>query len=1753
MRRLVIGVTLLAAISFGYTLFTESFDAAWSPNTPPAGWRIYHSDPLNVGDDDWHRDSGRAPWDGHLTPFAAILPSVTQDATPDSLISPILDCRGYDHVTLRCSTNFLDATPNPYAAQIAYSVDSGLTFPYVLQTYNAATGTICESLVLDQARDRAGVVVAWVFNGDLNDITSWYVDDVTVTGDSLYLWDIKAGPIVTPGAAVVRTGLFAPTCRFRNLGDTIQRAIPVACSLYDNLGNGLAGWTATLDSLWSGWPETVAVFAPAYSLTPGDYSIKFWCYADSDLNRANDTAQMGFQAVNLYDMATTAIAWPGDTIWPGYLSPSARFRNLGDTVQTVVPVACTLYDNAMNVVATWNDSIGPIQPSAETLLSFTPPFHASPGNYFIRFWCSADSDYVRANDTLGRNFAAWTPPGVLFAEDFDTTWSTNNPPPGWRIIHSAPGDSGRDDWHRENANTAPWTNHPTPFAAIGPIMTPDAPPDSLISPTINCAGYRNITLVCSTYFYRWSSQPYIARLIYSINGGATWLTLHDYYVGSSPGPVLESLDMDQAAGKPNVKLAWVYDGDINYIQWWSVDDIMVFGDPMPAWDVWCRRINQPPLRMTPGPLQPAARFRNLGDSIQYNVPVACSLYDNAMVGLAAWTDTIDTLLPQTGEKVGFFDPPYNLPLGQYFIKFWCAADSDYDRSNDTLTRSFQATLQKELSYDDGSAAEYKSWPVGHYGWGVKLNADTFPVYIESLKVRLEAPSDPNYCGYQLAVFLDDGTGQPGKLYLKTPIQYATAGTAAWNSVFLADTGEQLVMPTGQFYVFYLQVGEPPECPALGRDASRDTTASYWEYRNGTFRPDSTPGDFMIRAVVNLAPVTPALVDLRALYVDQPLYDFVQRPFDAPITPKARADNFGSQTVSPATIQCDILGPGGVLLYSNVQALDSLVPGQDTLVTFPNWVPTTAERCTVVLRTSITGGPDSVPQNDEKRFSLDVLKGAYTGSSALRYGWIDSDTTGGPTFAWIDTNGFNRVALGDNSFINIYFEPGMHFPYYDSTYDYVFVSANGWVALGSSSPGGTLDTVPDKLPIPAAPNRCIYAWWDNLTQAPDFGDGMVYYRRFGVEPNRYMVLVFENVNRVGTDSANGITFELIFRENGTILCQYKDVVTGDLNFDNGKNASIGLENKDGTDGLNYLYARPPMSTAVHDLANRLSPGRAILFQPETRDAAALEIVRPAGYEFPGLITPQAKIQNYGTITDSIRVFMHIGLVYAQDTLITGLAPGESTIVSFESFNPWDAQLGTYTAVCSVRMVGDVDSSNNATSKFVTVATWVRRADIPAQYRKRKVKNAGLCYAPTTGRLYALKGSNSADFWTYSIASDSWDTLASVPLAPSGSKPRDGAHLTFDPSHGNLGSIWALKGGGRPDFYRYDIATDTWYTQKSAVVTYQHLPPPGFRDYRAPKKGAAIEYVPEQGAQGSVFVIPGSGTNYIWYYDIAGDSWTYPHDTLTQAGVMYWPPYDVPYGQYGTRCKFGSDLAYLNGKLYVLKGSGTLEAYGFTPGLPPSDDPWRDTLDQVTFKGPRYRNVKAGGSLVGNGDRLYALKGGNTQEFWRYRVDKDTWHQLTDIPLALSGKRVKVKRGSGMASVDSTIYCLKGSTSYEFWQYKPGADTVPWFLGDRPDREGVMADKVMLDLSRPWLVAYPNPTRIGLTISYNLTATAPTRLRVYDAAGKLIANLWDAARPRGRYVAHWNALAADGGSVASGVYFVKLESGDSRLTQKFIVQH
>ena len=86
-----------------------------------------------------------------------------------------------------------------------------------------------------------------------------------------------------------------------------------------------------------------------------------------------------------------------------------------------------------------------------------------------------------------------------------------------------------------------------------------------------------------------------------------------------------------------------------------------------------------------------------------------------------------------------------------------------------------------------------------------------------------------------------------------------------------------------------------------------------------------------------------------------------------------------------------------------------------------------------------------------------------------------------------------------------------------------------------------------------------------------------------------------------------------------------------------------------------------------------------------------------------------------------------------------------------------------------------------------------------------------------------------------------------------------------------------------------------------------------------------------------------------------------------------------------------------------------------------------------------------------------------------------------------------------------------------------------------------------LSQNW----PNPFNPITNIGFGIKKPAHVSLRIYDAAGRLVAVLIDESRPAGRYEAIWNGTGDAGSAVASGVYFYMLKAGSFEETRKMIL--
>ena len=80
--------------------------------------------------------------------------------------------------------------------------------------------------------------------------------------------------------------------------------------------------------------------------------------------------------------------------------------------------------------------------------------------------------------------------------------------------------------------------------------------------------------------------------------------------------------------------------------------------------------------------------------------------------------------------------------------------------------------------------------------------------------------------------------------------------------------------------------------------------------------------------------------------------------------------------------------------------------------------------------------------------------------------------------------------------------------------------------------------------------------------------------------------------------------------------------------------------------------------------------------------------------------------------------------------------------------------------------------------------------------------------------------------------------------------------------------------------------------------------------------------------------------------------------------------------------------------------------------------------------------------------------------------------------------------------------------------------------------------------------PNPSASVTAIRYDLPAAAPVRLDVLDVDGRRVRALESGGRGAGRHVVIWNGSDDAGRPLASGLYMVRLDAGETRLARRIV---
>jgi len=136
----------------------------------------------------------------------------------------------------------------------------------------------------------------------------------------------------------------------------------------------------------------------------------------------------------------------------------------------------------------------------------------------------------------------------------------------------------------------------------------------------------------------------------------------------------------------------------------------------------------------------------------------------------------------------------------------------------------------------------------------------------------------------------------------------------------------------------------------------------------------------------------------------------------------------------------------------------------------------------------------------------------------------------------------------------------NFNFYGKEVSELFIGSNGFVYMGSVS-GSTGCCNGQALPTGSTPNGLIGGFWIDLD--PPAG-GTIRYELLGTAPNRELVVGFYDIHNWPSPGAT-VTFEIILHEGSyNIELQYGSSTS------DGTIASVGIENFDGSDGLQVAY-------------------------------------------------------------------------------------------------------------------------------------------------------------------------------------------------------------------------------------------------------------------------------------------------------------------------------------------------------------------------------------------------------------------------------------------------------------------------------------------------------------------------------------------------------------------------------------------------------
>lgn len=263
-----------------------------------------------------------------------------------------------------------------------------------------------------------------------------------------------------------------------------------------------------------------------------------------------------------------------------------------------------------------------------------------------------------------------------------------------------------------------------------------------------------------------------------------------------------------------------------------------------------------------------------------------------------------------------------------------------------------------------------------------------------------------------------------------------------------------------------------------------------------------------------------------------------------------------------------------------------------------------------------------------------------------FGYVGYTTTV-ESFEDIESTG-SSISFPDNDDSAADIPIGFDFSYYGQNYSSLSVFTNGGISF---DPGAFADYTNNPLPDSGSPALFLAPWWEDLYLA---GNNYVKYQVLGSAPDRRIIIQWYTSNYDWSEQNHSVKFQVkLYETSGRIVFAYDDVEFGDSSSDNGKLASIGIQNADGSAGLQYGYygSREP------------STDFAIVFSTSQAATGSLQVN----------ITPQGAVDAGAKWSHNLT-----SQWYNSGQTINNIS-AESLTISFKDLNGWETPADVSTTV------------------------------------------------------------------------------------------------------------------------------------------------------------------------------------------------------------------------------------------------------------------------------------------------------------------------------------------------------------------------------------------------------------------------------------------------------------------------------------------